>query len=91
MKTTEKPTRNVDRIIGRLVLRFWAVVAFLAAAGSMIFGAVVLVDGHPLPGIMSVALGALFLWLGRRAWRDRATLGDLLNRDFEGPGAGRSS
>jgi len=28
-------------------------------------------------------LGAFFLWLGLRAWSDRATLGDVLNRDFE--------
>ena len=91
MKTTEKPTRNGDRTLGRLVLRFWAVVAFLGAAASTMFGAVVLLDGQPIPGILLLALGTLFLWLGRRAWRDRATLGDLLNRDFEGPGAGRSS
>ena len=91
MKTTEKPIRSADRILGRLVLRFWAVVAFLAAAASALFGTIVLANGHAIPGVLLLALGALFLWLGRRAWRDRATLGDVLNRDFEGPGAGRSS
>jgi hypothetical protein len=30
-----------------------------------------------------LSAGALFVWLGRLAWRDRATLGELLNRDFE--------
>ena len=90
MKTTEKPIRSADRILGRLVLRFWAVVAFLAAAGSALFGTIVLANGHAIPGVLLLALGALFLWLGRRAWRDRATLGDVLNRDFEGPGAGPS-
>lgn len=89
--TTEKPIRNADRILGRLVLRFWAVVAFLAAAASALFGAIVMANGHAIPGVLVLALGALFLWLGRRAWRDRATLGDVLSRDFERPGAGRSS
>jgi hypothetical protein len=91
MKTTEKPAQNVDRILGRLVLRFWAVVAVLAAAASATFGAIVLVNGNLIPGILLLALGTLFLWLGRRAWRDRATLGELLDRDFEPPKAGRSS
>lgn len=86
-----KTTRSADEILGRLVLRFLAVVAFLAAAASALFGTVVLANGHTIPGILLLALGALFLWLGRRAWRDRATLGEVLNRDFEGPGAGRSS
>ena len=27
-------------------------------------------------------LGAFFAWLGLRAWRDRATLGEALSRDF---------
>jgi Flp pilus assembly protein TadB len=91
MKTTEKPTRDIDRTLGRLVLRFWAVVAFLGAAAATIFAAILLVNGQLIPAIVLLALGTLFLWLGRRAWRDRATLGDLLNRDFERPGAGRSS
>lgn len=68
-----KTTRSADEILGRLVLRFLAVVAFLAAAASAPFGAVVLANGHTIPGMLLLALGALSLWLGRRAWRDRAT------------------
>jgi threonine/homoserine/homoserine lactone efflux protein len=41
-----------------------------------------LVNGHFI-GIVSLLLGAFFLWLGLRAWRDPATLGEVLNRDFE--------
>jgi threonine/homoserine/homoserine lactone efflux protein len=48
----------------------------------MVFGAVVLAYGH-FPGIISLLLGTFFLWLGLRAWRDPATLGEVLNRDFE--------
>jgi hypothetical protein len=70
-----------DRALGRLLLRTWAVVAFLAALGSAAFGIVVLRDGH-LPGIVLLMLAALFAWLGLRAWRDRATLGEVLSRDF---------
>ncbi len=91
MKTTETPTDRADRILGRLVLRTVAVVAFLGAVGSTLFGLIVLVDGHVFPGIILLALAGLFLWLGRRTWRDRTGLGDLLNRDFEGPGTNRSS
>jgi len=75
---------GIDRRLGRLVLRFWAVVAWLAGAASAIFGAVVLSAGH-VPGVALLLLGAFFLWLGRRAWRDPATLGEVLNRDFERP------
>ena len=72
---------RLDRTLGRLLLRTWAVVAFLAALGSAAFGIVVLRDGH-LPGIVLLLLAALFAWLGLRAWRDRATLGEVLSRDF---------
>ncbi len=74
--------RSVDKALGRLFLRCCAVVAFLAAAAATIFGAVVLFNGH-LIGVVILSTGALFLWLGLIAWRDRATLGAVLNRDFE--------
>ena len=91
MKTTDRPPQRVDQALGRAVTRFWAIVAFMAAMAGGVFGIIVLIDGQVIPGLLLLALGTLFLWLGRRAWRDRAGLGDLLNRDFEGPGAGRSS
>lgn len=72
---------RLDRTLGRLLLRTWAVVAFFAALGSAAFGIVVLRDGQ-LPGVILLLLAALFVWLGRRAWRDRATLGEALSRDF---------
>ena len=72
---------RLDRTLGRLLLRTWAVVAFLAALGSAAFGMVVLRDGQ-LPGVVLLLLAALFVWLGLRAWRDRATLGEALSRDF---------
>ncbi|MGB8435092.1 MAG: hypothetical protein WCE38_12605 [Burkholderiales bacterium] len=77
-----KLVRTVDRTLGRLFLRCCAGVAFFAAAAAIIFGAVVLFNGQII-GVLILAAGALFLWLGRLAWRDRATLGALLNRDFE--------
>ena len=72
---------RLDRALGRLLLRTWAVVAFIAAVGSAAFGIVVLRDGQ-LPGVVLLLLGALFVWLGLRAWRDRATLGEALSRYF---------
>jgi hypothetical protein len=72
---------RLDRTVGRLLLRTWAVVAFFAALGSAAFGIVVLRDGQ-LPGVVLLLLAALFAWLGVRAWRDRATLGEALSRDF---------
>ncbi len=72
---------SVDQALGRLLLRSWAVLAFLGAAVCTVFGVIVLVNGHFI-GIVSLLLGALFLWLGLRAWRDPATLGEVLNRDF---------
>jgi len=72
---------RLDRTLGRLLLRTWAVVAFFAALGSAAFGMVVLRDGQ-LPGVVILLLAALFVWLGARAWRDRATLGEALSRDF---------
>lgn len=74
--------RSVDRALGRLLLRCIAVVAFLAAAAATVFAAVVLFNGHII-GVVILSVGALFLWLGRLAWRDRATLGEVLSRDFE--------
>jgi threonine/homoserine/homoserine lactone efflux protein len=72
---------RLDRALGRLLLRTWAVLAFLAAMGSAAFGIVVLRNGQ-LPGVVLLLLAALFAWLGLRAWRDRATLGEALSRDF---------
>jgi hypothetical protein len=73
--------KNLDQSLGRLLWRFFAVLAFLAFAGCAVFGAIVLRAGH-FPGILVWLLGALFLWLGRRAWREKAGLGESLNRDF---------
>jgi len=82
MKTNMNPMRRVDRALGRLFLRFWGAVAFLAAAAAIVFSGIVLFNGHII-GIVILSAGVLFLWLGRMAWRDRATLGEVLNRDFE--------
>jgi hypothetical protein len=76
------PMENIDRKIGRLVLRFWAVLALLASVASIGFG-VVVIDSSLFPGIILVLLGILFFWLGTRAWRDTATLGELMNRDYQ--------
>ena len=73
---------TVDGALGRLLLRCRAVVAFLGAAAAIGFGVVVLFSGQ-MVGVLALAAAALFLWLGRLAWRDRATLGELVNRDFE--------
>ena len=72
---------RLDRILGRVLLRSWAVVAFFAALGGAAFGVVVLRAGHAV-GVLLLVLAALFAWLGLRAWRDRATLGEVLSRDF---------
>lgn len=72
---------RIDRALGRLLLRTWAVLAFVAALASTAFGVVVLRAGHA-PGIVLLLLGGLFAWLGLRAWRDQATLGEALSRDF---------
>jgi hypothetical protein len=82
--TNETPTQRADRVLGRLVLRTWAIVAFIAAVVSTAFGAAVLRSGQ-IPGLLILGLGALFFWLGLRAWRDRAGLSAMLNRDFERP------
>jgi hypothetical protein len=74
--------QSIDKILGRLLLRFCAVVAFLAAAAATVFAAVVLLNGH-LIGVVILSAGALFLWLALLAWRDRATLAEVLNRDFD--------
>ena len=73
---------NIDRKLGRLVQRFWAVLAFLASVASVVFG-VVVIDSAVFPGIILVLLGMLFFWLATRAWRDTATLGELMNRDYK--------
>ena len=82
MNNIQGQMKRADRVLGRFLLRFWAILAFLGATASTVFGAVVLVNGH-LPGLLILLLGAFLLWLGLRAWSDRATLADVLNRDFE--------
>ncbi|MBI1285556.1 MAG: hypothetical protein GC183_14685 [Thiobacillus sp.] len=82
MKTRMDPMRSVDRALGRIILRCWAALAFLAAAAATVFAGVVLFNGHVI-GVLILSAGALFFWLGRVACRDRATLGEVLNRDFE--------
>jgi hypothetical protein len=78
--------RNIDRRLGRLCLRLWALLALFAAVASLVFGAVVL-TAAPIPGILLFLLGVVFLWLGRRAWHDQATLGEVLNRDYQAAAA----
>jgi len=73
--------QGVDRVLGRLIMRSTAIVAFLAAMATAVFGAIVLFNGHFM-GVVILALGALFFWFGRLAWRDRAGLGEILERDF---------
>ena len=74
--------RKLDGALDRLVLRFCAVIAFLCAAAAAVFGGIVLVNGHAI-GVLILLTGVLFLWLGRLAWKDKATLSGVLNRDFE--------
>ncbi len=81
--------RSIDKVLGRLFLRCCAIVAFLAAAAAAVFAAVVLFNGHFI-GVVILAAGALFLWLGLLAWRDRAGLAEVLNRDFERTKKGKS-
>ena len=73
---------KIDRTLGRIVQRFWAVLAFTASMASIVFGAIVF-STSLFAGILLILLGALFIWLGTRAWRDRATLGELLDRDYQ--------
>ena len=84
--TSETPMQRANQVLGRLVLRAWAIVAFIAAAVSTAVGAAVLGSGQ-IPGVLILLLGAFFFWLGLRAWRDRAGFGEILNRDFERPPA----
>jgi hypothetical protein len=50
MKNSESPVKKVDQILGRLLLRSFAVLAFLGATASAVFGVVVLINGH-FPGV----------------------------------------
>jgi hypothetical protein len=84
MESRDPRRQRVDRKLGRLVSRFWAVVAFVAALAAGSFGLVLLLDGQ-VPAVVVLALGGVFAWLGIRAWRDPAGLGELLNRDFQKP------
>lgn len=74
-------TQRVDSVLGRLLMRGVAIVAFLVAMAAGAFGSFVLLKGHYI-GVVILSGGALFVWLGRLAWRDRACLGEILNRDF---------
>jgi hypothetical protein len=82
MNNIQSQMKRADRVLGRFLFRFWAMLAFLGATVSTVFGTVVLVNGH-LPGLLILLLGAFLLWIGLRAWGDRTTLADALNRDFE--------
>lgn len=73
---------KLDKVLGRILSRILAVAAFIASAASMGFGLIV-VWSSLFPGLLLFLLGALFIWLGLRAWRDRSTLGELLNRDYQ--------
>jgi predicted anti-sigma-YlaC factor YlaD len=73
---------KIDRILGRFLTRLWAILAFIAAAASYVFCAFVVLTA-PIPGVLIFLLGILFSWLGLRAWRDQAGLGELLNREYE--------
>jgi len=75
--------RSIDQKLGRLWFRVWAVFAFFGATASIVFGLVVIFTA-PIPGIFLLLLGGFFVWLGRRAWRDRSTLSEALNRDYQG-------
>ena len=72
------PLSRADQVLGRYILRFWAILAFHGAAASTVLGSVVLAKGH-FPGLLMLLLGAFFLWIGLRAWKDCATLGDVLD------------
>ena len=76
------PVKNIDGLLGRFVLRLWAVVAFMASLVSIGFG-VAVISTAIFPGVLLFLLGGLFFWLGSRAWRDNGTLGAILNRDYE--------
>lgn len=74
----------LDGALGRLYLRAIAVLAFLAAAGAFTFGLVVAIAGHIQAGL-AFALGVIFLWLGRRAWRSQVGLARVLADEGLGP------
>lgn len=74
--------KNFDELLGKFVLRLWAVVAFTASLASIGFGLAV-ISTAIFPGALLFLLGVLFFWLGSRAWRDNSTLGEILNRDYE--------
>lgn len=81
--------KNLDRLLGRFVLRLWAVVAFIASLASIGFG-VAVISTAIFPGVLLLLLGVLLFWLGSRAWRDNGTLGEILDRDYE-PASKRKS
>lgn len=81
---------KADKALGRLVLRFWAVIAFLASIASFIFG-IMVIPTSVFPGGLAILLGSFFVWIGMHAWRDRATLGELYNRDYQSKSNSTSS
>lgn len=74
--------KNLDRKLGKFVMKLWAVVAFIASLPSIGFGMYV-ISSALIPGILLILLGGFFIWAGVRAWRDDSPLGDILNRDFK--------
>ncbi len=77
-----KIINSIDQKLGRIVSRLCALLAFAGALGSTVFGTIVLLKGHIVPGTIALLLGGFFSWLGLHAWRDRAAFGELLNRDY---------
>jgi hypothetical protein len=85
MQEDDRPVDRADRLLGRLTLKAFAIIAFVGAVGAIIFGLIVVLAGHLIPGGLSLLLAMLLFWLGRRAWQDPSTLGQLLDRDFQPP------
>jgi cell division protein FtsX len=73
--------KKLDNLLGIVVMRFWAVLALIASVASIGFG-IIVIPTAIFPGILLIFLGIGFIWLGIRAWRDRSTFGEILNRDF---------
>ena len=72
---------NLDKLLGRVVMRSFALLAFIGSVASIGFG-VVVISTALVPGVLLVLLGIGFIWLGKKAWRDRSGLGEILSRDY---------
>ena len=79
------PVKKPDRMLALFVMRFWAIVAFIASLPSIGSG-LFIIPTALFPGMVLLLLGVFFIWAGIRAWKDNSTLGDVLNRDFEPAG-----